>query len=384
MINLTKLANQFEEGLNKTLNNPQIQFKIWSDAGKFQRPWREGNTITHFINGNLRTSTSANDANDLVMGVNGLALEFGIPTKIPRTNGTQTEEDLAKIKDGQYPFITYITSAINKYFLTAQVALIKDDEGTEFAVSWIAGTAITGDVDIRADIGESILFTVYIDITFAEGGISSKSVKVFIDDSSIPIKALRYGRSPMLERDIYANKLISKSIATSTAFSVDVEFPANNDAATKACVDYLFDGTPNVAHFVNVQFGNIKEQLFLMTLNSVQTAIEGVSIAGITASLIELTDNIEAINFPAEFQLGKFKFLTLTSGTINFTPSDDCYAYIAGQAIKLTGGKSQTVTFKPSDMLCDYEDAVYNVFMITSKAISITAASAPFEIITGA
>ena len=38
MITLTKLANYFEEGLNKTLNNPEIQFKIWADAGKFQKP----------------------------------------------------------------------------------------------------------------------------------------------------------------------------------------------------------------------------------------------------------------------------------------------------------------------------------------------------------
>lgn len=385
MITTKQLANYIEEGLNKTLNNPEIQFKIWADAGKFQKPFREGNSITHYVNGNLKTSTSANDANDLEMGVNGLSLEFAIETQMPRTNGTQTAEELQKIKDGQYPFLTYITSAINKFFSTAQVTSLKDEDGTEFSISWLAGTAVTGDVDIRPVIGQSILFTVYIEITFVAGGVSSRLVKVYIDDSPVPIKAIRHGRSPMLERDVYAAKLTSKNVATSTAFSIDVEFPANKDTATKVCLDYLFNGEPNVAHFVNVKFGDVQEQLYLMTLNTVQTAVQGISIAGITASLIEVTENILAINVPDGFQVGKFIFATSDVKSLTFTPSEDCLAYVAGQAVKLTGGNAQTVELEPSAMQCNYENGVYEVYLITNKAVSISSASATYEnILTGA
>lgn len=385
MITLTKLANYFEDGLNKTLNNPEIQFKIWADAGKFQKPFREGNSITHYVNGNLKTSTSANDANDLVMGVNGLSLEFAIETQMPRTNGTQTAEELAKIKDGQYPYISYITSAINKFFSTAQVTSLKDEDGTEFSISWLAGTAVTGDVDIRPVIGQSILFTVYIEITFVAGGVSSRLVKVYIDDSPVPIKAIRHGRSPMLERDVYAAKLTSKNVATSTAFSIDVEFPANKDTATKVCLDYLFKGEPNVAHFVDVEFGDLQKQLYLMTLNTVQTAAQGISIAGITASLIEVTENIFAINVPDGFQVGKFTFATSDAESLTFTPSEDCLAYVAGQAVKLTGGNAQTVALDASSMQCNFEDGTYDVYLITNKAVSISSASATYKnIVTGA
>ncbi len=385
MITLTKLANYFEDGLNKTLNNPEIQFKIWADAGKFQKPFREGNSITHYVNGNLKTSTSANDANDLVMGVNGLSLEFAIETQMPRTNGTQTAEELAKIKDGQYPYISYITSAINKFFSTAQVTSLKDEDGTEFSISWLAGTAVTGDVDIRPVIGQSILFTVYIEITFVAGGVSSRLVKVYIDDSPVPIKAIRHGRSPMLERDVYAAKLTSKNVATSTAFSIDVEFPANKDTATKVCLDYLFKGEPNVAHFVDVEFGDLQKQLYLMTLNTVQTAAQGISIAGITASLIEVTENIFAINVPDGFQVGKFTFATSDAESLTFTLSEDCLAYVAGQAVKLTGGNAQTITLEPSAMQFNYENGVYEVYLITNKTVAISSASATYEnILTGA
>jgi hypothetical protein len=385
MITLTKLANYFEEGLNKTLNNPEIQFKIWADAGKFQKPVRDGNSITYYVNGNLKTSTSANDANDLVMGVNGLSLEFAIPIQQPRTNATQTAEELAKIKNEQYPFIAYITSAVNKFFSTAQVASLNDDDATEFSISWLAGTAVTGDVDMRPVVGDSILFTVYIEITFVAGGVSSRLVKVYIDDSPVPIKAIRHGRSPMLERDVYAAKLTSKNVATSTAFSIDVEFPANKDTATKVCLDYLFKGEPNVAHFVNVKFGDVQEQLYLMTLNTVQTAVQGISIVGITASLIEVTENILAINVPDGFQVGKFTFATSDAESLTFTPSEDCLAYVAGQAVKLTGGNAQTILLDPSSMQCNFENGTYEVYLITNKAVSISSASATYEnIITGA
>ena len=384
MITLTKLANYFEEGLNKTLDNPEIQFKIWADAGKLQKPQRDGNTVTNYILGNLRTSTSANDATDLVMGVNGLSIEFAISTQVPRTNASQTAAELQKIKNGQYPYIAYITSAINKFFETAQVASLKDDEGTEFSISWAAGTAITGDVGIRSNIGESILFTVFIELTFVAGGVSSRSVKAYIDDSSIPVKAIRYGRSPILERDIYADNLISKSVATSTAFSVDVEFPANNDVATEACLGYLFDGEPNVVHFVNVKFGDVKEQLYLMTLNTVQTAIQGIAIAGITAAFIEVTSNILAINVPKGFQVGKFIFNNSDAASLTFTPSVDCLAYVAGQAIKLTGGQPQTVALEPAVMRYNYQNDVNEVYLITNRTVEVSAASAPFEIIKGA
>lgn len=382
MITLTKLANYFEQGLNNTLNNPEIKFKIWADAGEYLMPYRDGNTVTNYINGNLKTTTSANDATDLVMGVNGLTLEFGIETQAPKTNATQTAEDLQKIKDGQYPYITYITSAINKYFQSSAVVNLTDDDGKDFTISWLAGTAVTGDVDSRSYVGESILFTVYIEITFVEGkGITSKSVKAYIDGQLILIKAIRHGRSPMLERDVYAGDLISKNVITSTAFSIDVDFPANNDAATQACTDYLFSGKPNVAHFVEIKFGDVSEGLYLMTLNTVQTAIQGISVAGITASLIEVVEESAALNVPDGFQIGVFTFTNSDAASITFTPSADCLAYVAGQALKLTGGQAQAVAVELATMQYNEVKNTYEVYIITDRAVTLSNTSAQFEVI---
>ena len=41
MIKLTQLAKRFENGLNAVLNNSEIQFKIWAEAGEHVRAMRD-------------------------------------------------------------------------------------------------------------------------------------------------------------------------------------------------------------------------------------------------------------------------------------------------------------------------------------------------------
>lgn len=384
MIKLTQLAERFENELNTVLDNPEIQFKIWAEAGEHVRAMRNGNTVVHFINGNLRTSTSANDANDLVMGVNGLSLEFSVPVKQPRTNAKQTEEELAKIKDGQYPFVTYIVNAINGYFQRAQALSMPDESGVDFSVSYQAGTAVTGEVGLSSQLDNYVLVSVYIEVYFIEGGVSSKDVKVYFDNSTVPFMAVRHGRTPVVDGDVYMGKLVTKNIITSTAFAIDIDFPANADVFTKACVQYLLDGEPNTAHFVKVVFGELDKQLYFMTLNTVQTSAQGISIAGGSASLMEVVENPAAVNLPAGFQFGRFTLENSQAQSISFTVSKACNAFIAGNAVNFAAGP-QTVNLTPSDIVYeetdDDTDGAYYVYLITDKAVTVTASSAPFETI---
>lgn len=287
-IKLSVLAKKFENGLNAILNNPEIQFKIWSEAGEYQAFRREDNTVIWYINGNLRRVTSSNDANDLVMGVNGLSLDFAVPVKRPRTNGNQTEEELAKIKDGQYPFVEYITNAINAYFEKAQVFTI--DDGGLYSVAFHAGINLTGSVDLTSLLGNHMGVSVYIELYYIQNGINSKNIKITVDGQNLPYQALRWGRSPMLERDVYAGKLISKSIVTSTAFAIDVDLPTDAPLqAASPISDYLLNGTPNVAHFVTLDVGG-NEYDYFMTVNSAQSSAQGISIAGTSVSFMEISD----------------------------------------------------------------------------------------------
>lgn len=335
-IKLSVLAEKFENDLNEILNNPEIQFKIWSEAGEYQAFRREDNTVIWYINGNLRRVTSSNDANDLVMGVNGLMLDFVIPIKQPRTNTEQTEEELAKIKDGQYPFVEYITNAINSYFEKAQVFTIYD--GGMYSVAFRAGINTTGTVDLASLLGNHIGVSVYIELYYIQSGVNSKEIKLTVDGRNIPYQALRYGRSPMLERDVYTGSLVSKSVITSTAFAIDVDLPTNAPPTSAAPVStYLLEGNPNVAHFVNLNIDGTEYDYF-MTVNTAQASAQGISIAGTSVSYMEVSDGYF---YPGVNSVGRFKVPNLNvkqiTATVNITnnPYDKVFlAYVGGKCGK--------------------------------------------------
>lgn len=387
MITVKQLAVKFEDGLNAILQNPEIKFKIWADAGEYKKPVREGNTIVHEIVGNLRTSTSSNDANNvLVMGVNGLSLDFLIPIYPPRTNATQTAEELALIKDGQYPFLEYITSAINAYFQEAQATTLTDENNVEFSVAFQAGAVIPGNVEIAAKFGKSVPYNVFIQVYFIEGGTNSKDVKISVDGQLMPFQAVRLGRAAVLERDVFAGETISKCYASSTAFSVDADFPSSNNPATTTALDYLLNGEANTAHFVNVQWGNVGvEKLFFMIYNTVQTSVTGIAVAGVSASLIEVGGNDELYNLPQGFKTVRFTFANSQVDTLSFTLSEECQTYIAGVgAVKRNGAQTVTLTplsFEYNGDEQDGSNGTYNVNLIVDKDVTISNASAPFTII---
>ncbi|AWW06102.1 MAG: hypothetical protein [Caudoviricetes sp.] len=384
MITVKQLAKYFEQGLNKTLNNPEIQFKIWAEAGEYKKPERDGNVITHYILGNLRTSASANDATDLVMGVNGLSLDFKVPIVPPRTNATQTATELQKIKDGQYPFLTYITNAFNNYFQKAWADTLYDQSGAKYSVGFQAGVALTGNAEIAVQYGQSVDFNVYIEVYFIQDGINSKDVKIYFDGELVPYKALRFGRTPVLEQDIKSTSLVSKSIVTSTAFAIDIDFPANEDAATNSAIKYLLKGEPNVAHFITLEFGEVGKETYLMTLNTAQPSMQGISVPGVSASFIEVSDNVLTVNVPNGYQIGKFNFTSSDIAELTFTVSADCMAYIAGSAKKLAAGTENKIKMDLSAFGYNEANGNYGIYLITDKAVTVTNSSATFTITTEA
>ena len=362
-IDLTVLANKFQNDLNAILGNTEIQFKIWSEAGQYQAFQREGNTVTWVINGNLRRTTSSNDANDLIMGVNGLTLDFAIPIKQPRTNTKQTEEELAKVQNGQYPFVQYITNAINEYFAKAQVFTVASDDGT-YSVAFRAGMSTTGTVDLIPVLGNCITVNVFIELIYVQSGINSKSVKITVDGQNVPYQALRWGRSPMVERSVYAGDSDSKNVISSTAFAIDIDLPVNAGSAANDPVSaYLLDGTPNVAHFVNLNI-NGTDYNYFMTLNTAQASAQGISITGTSISFMEIPNGYfePGINKMGMFVVPSSTVKKITAQVqVSNNPYDgEFLAYVGGKCGKYPLNFSIEVT---PDMLI-YNKA-QNVYYLT-------------------
>ena len=201
MVSLLQLANEIQNGLTSQLNDPNIDFKIWASAGEYSKSVRSGNSVQSYIQGTLLSSSSSNEGNILSMGYNGLQLYLSVPLQAPKTVSTQTSEELQKIQNSQYPFLTLVLSALDAYFSVASVMQLTDDAGTEYTISMVAGRAITGNVDVAAQFGNNLTVSLLIGVYFLQGGISARNVVVNIDGVQVRRLSGRHKRQKRFLRD---------------------------------------------------------------------------------------------------------------------------------------------------------------------------------------
>ena len=312
MVSLLQLATEIEQGLTSQLNDPNISFKIWANAGEYSKSVRSGNSVQSYIQGTLLSSSSSNEQNILSMGYNGLSLYLSVPLQAPKTLSTQTAAELQKIQNSQYPFLTLILSALDAYFSIASVMQLTDDAGTEYTVSMVAGRAITGNVDVAAQFGNNLTVSLLIGVYFLQGGVSARNVVLNIDGVRVPLSSLTVNRANQKASNVYQSGQTVKNFSSASALSIDFAFPANSDNTTEQAFTNLLSGENNVAHIVQLAIGSLYDGKYLMMFDNLNLAAQGVQFAGITGALIECVDNPTLLNFPAYMQVGKIPFANST------------------------------------------------------------------------
>lgn len=377
MIKLSDIAKYIEDGLNAALGDVGYSFKIWADAGEMIHALRTGNDVRHWIPANLRSVSSANEGNILVMGANGLMLDVAIPLKRPKTSALQTPEELEKIQDGQYPFVEEIKAVLDDYFQVSQVFTREDADRVSYTISMDAGRSQTGVVDILPVLDECLTVNIFISLTFLQGGINARNVALNIDGVRVPLATVTFGRSNRLSSDVYNAAAVVKNLATATSFSIDFAFPATSDNSTKQAFLALLKGKPNIAHFVEVNIGSAFDGSYLMAFDNLQMNAQGVLFAGITGSLIELADNPSVIDTPDYMQVGRFTLADSVSESLTFTATGT--AYIAGEIRELSG--EATISLSPSDFVYSESDDTYYIYMLSLSAMAVSASSAAFTVV---
>lgn len=376
MIKLSDIANYIENGLNTVLGSVGYEFRIWADAGEMVHALRTGNSVTQWIPATLRSVSSANENNILVMGANGLMLDVAIPVKRPKTSAAETPEELEKIQNGQYPFVEEIKAVLDDYFQISQVFSKSDEEEVSYTISMEAGRSQTGVVDILPVLDECLTVSVFISLTFLQGGINARNVVLNIDGVRVPLLNVTFGRANRLSSDVYSDAAVVKNIATATALSIDFSFPANADNSTKQAFLALLDGKPNVVHFVQVQIGSAYDGSYLMVFDNLTMNAQGVLFAGVNGSLIEAVENPLMLDTPDYMQVGRFTLASSDTETLTFTATGT--AFIAGKVQEFDG--ASTVELSPDDFVYSETDDTYYVYMISLAAMSVTASSATFTV----
>lgn len=355
MITMPTLAAYFENALNALIpSGENYQFKIWAEAGNFLKPYRlpNSNSTIYPINGQLSVNSSAVTPNALVMGTNGLTLEFLVPVLPPRNSLTQPDSELAPVQDGQLYFIQQVSQILLDYFVRPIKDDITDENGKSFSVAIYSGVSISGVIDQFTQVGQAMPMSVSMTLNFGEGCINGLNINVYMDGELLPYLTLDPSRSAQLTTDLQSNTTVQKHLATSSAYGIQFTVPSTiANAGTMAVYDYIAANVPaNEAHFIEIEWGDARDNVYLMLFTSANASVRGAEFAGLNANMGEAYENEEYFSFPAAFTVGTFVSSTSMATTVNFIVNS-----------------TFTITFAATDTVPETYPFYYSICGVTVK-----------------
>lgn len=380
MITTQQIAEYIENGLNAALQYEGLSFKIWATAGERDKPVRSGNAVNYSIDGNFRVVTSSLTPNILVMGVNAFTLTFDVPVNPPKTSASQTAEDLARVRDGQYWFVLYIERIISSYFKLPQELSFTDEEGT-YNATLAAGVAIPEGVDLTAWRGNTVPVDVYIELTIGQNAVMSRSAVVEIDGEPVPFVSFIPERASVVDAAQYSSDESTKTLATASAIVAEVNIPLNTEyGSSDAVLDYFFGGHNNVVHFLKIALGQ-KSDVYLVEISRATVGLENAKIASSTFRLSEAVADADLLDVPEGFQVGYFTMQSSAVTSITITVGEPCLLYVAGQAYEVSD--QITVPLIPKYLPYNDEAGTYRLYVITNTAVTVSASGYTFEVENG-
>ena len=380
MVTTQQIAEYIENGLNAALQYEGLSFKIWATAGERDKPVRSGNAVNYSIDGNFRVVTSSLTPNILAMGVNAFTLTFDVPVNPPKTSASQTAEDLARVRDGQYWFVLYIERIISSYFKLPQELSFTDEEGT-YNATLAAGVAIPEGIDLTAWRGNTVPVDVYIELTIGQNAVMSRSAVVEIDGEPVPFVSFIPERASVVDAAQYSSDESTKTLATASAIVAEVNIPLNTEyGSSDAVLDYFFGGHNNVVHFFKIALGQ-KSDVYLVEISRATVGLENAKIASSTFRLSEAVADADLLDVPEGFQVGYFTMQSSTVTSITITVSEPCLLYVAGQAYEVSD--QITVPLIPKYLPYNDDAGTYRLYVITNTAVTVSASGYTFEVENG-
>ena len=297
MIELKQLAAELETQLNTGLTG-DIEYKLFTDTGSFQKAYRERNSVTTIINGiysNVSSDVSnvfTDDGGYIVASMTNEAV-FVIPCKdddesvysvIHRADGT-TEQELVEI--GNNDFIAQIRKRLDDIAAQTLYFTETDNENKSYDVSVAFQLASTGMREQLPELGDCFTFSLQGFYNIIENGDNSRNWKVYLDDMPLPYSSLTVQRQTTNETTVYANKGRSTStLPIAGTLALGVELPSILIGFNDTIKEFLLAGNISEAHVLNIYAGQFKT-LKVVVLSDTTGTASGVLNAGLKLQINE-------------------------------------------------------------------------------------------------
>lgn len=306
MITISDLAKNLENQLDSTTLTG-LKFNICSDTGDFKYTERNKNKITQYINGVLLESssqvTNLNNGN-IVATVNcnlRLIVDLADEEKdevITFSNGN-TQTIL-----GYENQIINIRESLVSIFQNNEIKTLTDNDGKSFTISTIYQLPTSGVRGMEQVVGDSYTFNVFILYILIENGINSRQAIYTLDGLVIPYQGKTTTRTPILDGFVFANTKdgATKNLASMSSFNVTLELPALSDEVTNIIFDFVFNGTLNQAHILNVKIKNVNKFYLVRFAEARETATTMENI-GQSITLVEAPKEYELVAFSGRYSI---------------------------------------------------------------------------------
>lgn len=321
MIKTKQLAQDLQNTFNET-NKLGLNFKIFTDTGKFVKAKRELNSVKERVNGlfSVVSSEVENSNTGLVMATMTARLELLVKCKdteedeIKTTiadDGTVTTET---IREGNSTFIGNLRVFLDNFASKNGYSEMLDDNNEMFSVTYAYSFSATGIRDQISPIGDCFTFSLMCYYSFVEQGDNSRKYILTLDgvNNFIPIQAVTFNRPATIEQDVYADTKNgeTKATITGTTFSVSLECPSTVGKFSKAVKEYLFDGENN-AHFLTISDGDMKNAetttyAYLGFFTQTPATAQGLFNVGQKVSFVEAAGDYDLLSFPPELYVYKY------------------------------------------------------------------------------
>lgn len=262
-----------------TLGQTDYKFKIFTDAGEFQKAVRHGNAVEEYINGCLiiaDTDTETLSGGEVAVAVE-TTLEFVIPV------------DEAKA-DGVYQDIVNFREDLSAAFEKATKISFTDDAGHTYTGGVSYSLPTSGEIAIRQGVGLSYTYICSISVAYIKNGVNTADVRLLIDKSPVSFMSINFSRVTSYIADTYktAGDVSASGYGESAAFTIKFTVPALQGVESSTAIGRYLLGfeNPNTPHRVELIVPGLGTKDIPMIFGNCESGGSGVSNLSYNVSLV--------------------------------------------------------------------------------------------------
>ena len=334
--------------LNHADNNSNLTFRLFPDTGKFKKAYmnldvdnRKFSKIKP-INGVCYLSGS--EITPTQSGALVAAITIRTEILIPCKENEQTRQNVATTdpayqEGGNEDFLDQIRRVVETFTTKQEFDDDMEIANKTYSVAYAYELLNTGSRASRGLAGDSLVYSFNAYINVIEAGENSRADVYYLDGQIIPYSLAYFLTKTNYELDVYNGDYKAKATAGSNTFTVKFNFPSFVSVFNDSIKKYLVgDEQPNTVHVLTRVFGKYTggsavTKSYLVQFDNSDSAAQGVSNIGLTATFIPANDDYEVMKLPSVYtDWSETVGVTTVSSPITLGKEEDDNYYINSDA----------------------------------------------------